>query len=199
MNFRKFIQGILLRALGTIQTYDSLNEGFVYNFNNKHLRQNIAGFDRPLAYNPEVYLYERQATGVNGGSFISGAWRTRQLNTEVDTYGVCTLTAAQFTLVPGEYTIIAAAEANNAGIHQTRLRNITASTDIIIGTSSRLANASSSSFLTAQFTITVSTVFELQHRCSASRNNDGFGFACNFAGTGEQYAFVKIVKLNGLP
>lgn len=51
-----------------------------------------------------VILEDQKSDGTSGGTYTSGAWRTRDLNTEVlDSGGHCTLTSNQFRLATGTY------------------------------------------------------------------------------------------------
>lgn len=143
------------------------------------------------------YLREEQASGVNGGTFTSGAYRTRVLNTKaVDEIGI-TLSSDQFTLPAGTYNIRARAPAIRCDRNKTKLRNITDSTDEIVGASSFSTTGSASkvdSWVIGQFTITASKAFEIQHRCTTTQATNGFGAATTY-GDIEVYAEVLLEKL----
>jgi hypothetical protein len=50
------------------------------------------------------------------------------------------------------------------------------------------------SIISGRFTIASQKVFEVQHRCSATRNTDGFGTACSFDEV-EVYTIAKFRKV----
>lgn len=143
-----------------------------------------------------ILLQEQQASGVDGGNFTSGDWRTRTLNTEVtDTAGICTLAANQFTLAAGTYQFYATVPAFRVDDHQAILYNVTDAETTIIGTSEHNGSSDAAAIQTAsviagEFTITETTTFEIQHQCQTTRNADGFGVGAGF--TTEIYTQVEI-------
>lgn len=150
-----------------------------------------------------ILLRDEKAAGTSGGTFTSGAWQTRTLNTEVvDTGGHCTLTSNQFTLASGTYRIRASAPAYNVLRHQTRLRNITDGSTTLVGSSEYAGTENTGqsvfpttnrSHVSGRFTITASKAFEIQHRCEQTRNTFGFGVEANF-GEVEVYTIVELEK-----
>lgn len=146
---------------------------------------------------PHVILEEQQTSGTNGGTFTSGADRTRTLNTEVrDFFDLCTLSSNQFTLGAGTYAIRWSAPAYQVNSHQTLLYNVTDTAEVKRGTNA-VANAGSQSQSLsvglAIVTIASSKAFELRHRCQTTRSTDGLGLAGSF-GT-EVYSRVEITKI----
>ncbi len=145
-----------------------------------------------------VIIEQQETSGTDGGTFTSGAFQTRTLNTEVaDTGGNATLAANQITLAAGTWFVEAEAKGFRCSNHQIRLRNTTDATNIKSGTSTESAsgtNNATTSALSTVFTIAVAKVLELQHRCSNTRNNDGFGQAAGFGET-EVYARIRFNKL----
>ncbi len=149
---------------------------------------------------PYALFRDEKVADTGGGTFTSGAWRTRDLNTViVDEIGI-TLATNQVTLPAGTYRFSAAAPAYQVNTHQVRIRNITDGTTLLDGESSYVdASASSSSELSrvkGQFTITESKIFELQHRCAATRATIGFGVP-GVAGEHdiEVYASIDLIKI----
>lgn len=144
-----------------------------------------------------IVLKDEQTANTNGGTFTSGAWQTRTLNTEAaDTGGDCSLSSNQFTLAAGTYRISVRAPAYNCGFHKTRLRNITDGTTTIVGESSYCSTTrdmQTSSVIVGRFTIASSKTFEIQHRCSTTQSTTGFGVASNF-GEVEVYTVVELEK-----
>jgi hypothetical protein len=134
---------------------------------------------------------------ASGGTFTSGAWRTRDLNTTViNNITGCSLASNQVTLAAGTYYVNATAPGRTVDNHQTRLYNTTDSAELGFGTDAYIAagvNASGTSPLQTYFTLAGEKVIELQHRCLTTRADDGFGQNNGF-GT-ETYAVITIVKV----
>lgn len=142
-----------------------------------------------------IHLREEQAQNTQGGTFTSGAWRTRTLNTKsTDTGGIATLSSNQFTLPAGTYLIKATAPGYQCDRHQARLQNITDTSTTALSTTEFTASAGSATvsraLIYAEFTITAPKTFEIQHQCQTTKSSDGFGVAANF--TTEVYSEVEI-------
>jgi len=138
-----------------------------------------------------IHIQDQQATTVDGGTFTSGAWQTRVLNTVVtDETGTASLATNQITLTAGTYYLEARCQSRLVNENQLRLQNITDTATTLVGMSSR-SNGSSSAYIDGKFTITATKTFELQHRCLTTRATDGFGSANSF-GLTEIYSDVKI-------
>jgi len=142
---------------------------------------------------------ETQASGTNGGTFTSGSYVKRTLNTTVvNSITGCTLTSSVISLPAGTYQVFSSAPAFQVGSHQTKLRNTTDSTDIQIGSTEFNNNAG----LDAQTISTVQTVFtlaatkniELQHRCGVTSTNFGLGAQAGF-GNSEIYSQITITRI----
>lgn len=145
-----------------------------------------------------IKLSDTQTAGTTSGTFTSGAWRTRTLNTEdADTGSNCSLSSNQFTLDAGTYRILAMGMSNSVDRHKMKLRNTTDSSDEIIGINSfaSATNAGSNSAnVVGEFTIGASKVFEIQHYCLTTKATNGFGAITNF-GVSEIYAVVELWKV----
>lgn len=138
--------------------------------------------------NPEIAVpftatfSEKQTNGTDGGTFTTGAWRTRLLN-RTDHNGIpnASLASNQITLPPGTYRIrgFAVGGASSDGsveLHQTRLRNISAGTTLVIGSAVRsITNCEATSIINGRFTLALASVVELQHQCSNTLATLGFG------------------------
>ena len=146
-----------------------------------------------------------KASNADGGDFDSGAWRTRDLNTEIaDPDGIVSLSSNQFTLGAGTYLIEFSAPACRLGSHQTRLYNATTSSEVQIGTSHYAppssGHADQNSMGAGRVTITGSTAFEIQHRGAYDSNvgEDTYGFGVGTAGGhnwgSTMFCLVKIYK-----
>jgi|TARA_Y100000052_G_scaffold27286_1_gene34499 hypothetical protein len=141
-------------------------------------------------------IADQKSSGTHGGAFTSGAWRTRDLNTEVtDVDNIVSLSSNRFTLQAGTYLIIARAPAHDCNSHQTRLRNITDGSTVRFGMNSFLDSryqGNTNALLIARTTITGAKEFELQHQAESDKTNGGFGVAANF--TTEVYTEIEIYK-----
>lgn len=144
-----------------------------------------------------IVLEDQKTQNTEGGTFTSGAWRTRDLNTEVvDTGGDCSLSSNQFTLTAGTYEIIAVAPAALVNRHQIRLQNVTDGTTVLTGKpsiSGASDNTQTDSILLGRFTIGASKALEIQHQCQTTYGTSGFGLAANF--TTEVYTVVALRRV----
>ena len=152
----------------------------------------------PGSFTSYAIICDQKAHDANGGTFTSGAFRTRDLNTELaDPDSIVSISSNQFTLGAGNYLIEASAPVYRVDRHITRLQNITDSETVTWGTA-EYADASNlvanRSFLVARVSLTGSTTFELQHRADTTNSTQGFGVSSSFTGTNSIYAIVKIYK-----
>lgn len=144
-----------------------------------------------------ILIQDQKSANTNGGSFTSGGWRTRDLNTEVEDQGNhVTLSSNQITLAPGTYRIFASAPAEGTVNHKVRWYNVTDGVTVLHGTAERAkaptGPSQSRSYVIGKFTISSTKVFELQHRCSTTQNGSGMGRAAGFGI--EIYAIVELWK-----
>lgn len=152
-------------------------------------------------YSYAVYSNRLGATDVNetAGTFTSGGWRTRVLNTEVhDAEAIGSLASNQITLPAGTYRVRAKAPALQVDYHQIRFRNETDGVTIGIGTmqlSGASDQAQSYSEVVAEWTLGHTAVYELQHRCSTTKAVVGFGAGAGSFGVAWDTAVVEIFKL----
>ena len=144
-------------------------------------------------------FYDEKAQSTSGGSFTSGAWRTRDLQTtQINNITSCSLSSNQITLPAGTYFVISRAPAYSIYRHQSRLQNITDSTTAILGATCFAAdgdNGWSQSFIMGQFTIAGTKTFELQHQSSNTKNGDGFGTATDAFVSVSIYSNITIEKI----
>ena len=143
-------------------------------------------------------ISDTKAASTDGGTFTSGAWQTRDLQTEdYDPDGIVSITSNQFTLQAGTYLIRAEAPAYAVDAHAARLQNITDTTTDLLGTSSRATNdtkpSSSSSSIDGVITIAGAKAFEIQHQCNVTKASQGFGLSVSYQSS--IYTRVKITKL----
>jgi len=140
---------------------------------------------------------EQQASGTNGGTFTSGSYLKRTLNTTVINNIVgCSVAASVVTLPAGTYTVTAWAPAHTVSSHKIRLQNTTAVSTIAVGMNAFTSTSDSvvtHSFLNTSFTLGTSSTIELQHRCAVTRAGEGLGVSVGF-GDVEVYAQIEIEK-----
>ena len=153
----------------------------------------------PVSLDRSVVLSDVKAQNTSGGTFTSGAWRTRTLNTEdYDPNNWCTLASNQFTLVAGTWEIYASAPAAEVNAHKARLQNITDGTTAIVGTSeyvsSSYTNVNTRSIIVGVFTIAATKTFEIQHY-TLTTSSVGFGWQSNIPSTSEVYTVVHLRKV----
>ena len=144
-------------------------------------------------------ICDQKANNTSGGGFTSGAWQTRDLNTEIaDPDGIVSIASNQFTLQAGSYLIEARAPAYSVDAHQTRPYNATDASVVQYGTNAYAREAtgdqgSTDSQVYARVTITASKAFEIQHRAQTTRATTGFGVGSDFSNE-VIYTTVKIYK-----
>jgi len=144
-------------------------------------------------YDAYVCVRDVKPQNTDGGDFVLGAWRTRDINNEqADTAGICTIAAPQITLAAGTYRCMISAPAFRVGAHQTRLYNITDAAILLEGTIESAAadwRGHNRSFVVGRFTLAAPKILEIQHRCGDTRNVIGFGEAADF--TNEIYTIAE--------
>lgn len=139
-------------------------------------------------------ICDQKTSGTNGGTFTSGDWRTRDLNTEItDADGIVSISSNQFTLQAGTYLIKAFVPGYYVYDHKAKLYDVTASADVALGTSEYTsAQAQTRNVVTARVTISGATTYEIRHKCYNTKTNNGFG-ENNGYGV-EIYLIVEIYK-----
>jgi hypothetical protein len=144
-------------------------------------------------------VQETQAANTNGGTFTSGAWRTRDLNTtQINSIPTgASLASSRVTLPAGTYRAQGFAAGYRVDETKSRLYSITASATLLLGSTARADQNNYvyvNCIIDGVFTIGVSTVIELQHRCSLTNSVEGLGKASNF-GERELYAQMSFEKI----
>ena len=140
-------------------------------------------------------IADQKSSGTNGGTFTSGAWYTRDLNTEIaDADGIVSISSNQFTLQAGTYLIKASAPAYRSQDHMIKLYQTSGTqADIAFGTSAYTnIQAITRSFLNVRVTISGSTTYEIRHKCTTTISGNGFGESTGLAV--EKYLIVEIYK-----
>lgn len=141
---------------------------------------------------------EDQATGTEGGTFTSGSWTKRTLNTtRVNNITGCSISSSVVTLATaGTYYIRGFAPAFQVNGHQARIQNTTAATTAITGQTMYTGSGDavlSMAIVEGILTTTVSTNIELQHRCTQTKTTNGYGAAQSI--TTEVYSQLFIARI----
>ena len=136
---------------------------------------------------------DEKNSSTDGGTFTSGAFRTRDLNnTQINQISGASLASNQITLPAGTFYISAFLGVYGVLGNQARLQNITDSTTTIVGVSEYSVSGSPTS-LEGVFTIAASKVFELQHRGENTISGYGFGIKNSFSDN--FYTLITIAKV----
>jgi len=142
-------------------------------------------------------LVDEKAQNTSGGTFTAGDWRTRDLNTEVsDPDGIATISSNQFTLGAGTYLIYWECPAYAVDRHQSRLFDVTGTSEVEVGTSSYARNSDNGACISPGAVIvnpSANNVYEIQHRAETTMAGFGFGVESNFGS--EHYTRVTIYKI----
>ena len=154
------------------------------------------GFGSAL-YESIAIIADRKAYDAQGGTATSGAWRTRDLNTELsDADGIVSISSNQFTLGAGTYTIEWSAPCYMVNRGAAKLYNITTSADVGYG-NTHYTSASTQSDTDGALVTTIAgtTVYEIQQWVETTKADYGFGNRFNLDSTGYSiYTIVKILK-----
>jgi hypothetical protein len=144
-----------------------------------------------------IHLQDQKSDGTDGGTFTSGAWQTRTLNTTVsNTISGASLSANSITLPAGVYYVDAKAVAHTVQRNQLRFYNATDTAAVLYGMNAFATTSNNATPATVRglFSIAGTKLFELQHQCGTTASTTGFGFPCTF-GVTEVYADAIIWKL----
>jgi len=146
-----------------------------------------------------LHIQDQKSQDTSGGSFTSGAYRTRDLNTIItnDIPGA-SLASDQIILPAGKYFVIWTAPAHAVDRNRSRLYDTTGSAVLVFSSNDYAGSGSlamDQSIGGGIFTLSVQSVLELQHQCEETYATYGFGLACNFSGESEIYSDIKIWKI----
>jgi hypothetical protein len=142
-------------------------------------------------------IEDQKSSGINGGTFTSGADRTRDLNTLVyNRDSIVSLASNQFTLPAGAWEIGWRCPGFYVQNHQSMLYNYTDSIVVARGSSEYSHNVITGSFTQSAsighviVTTAASKSFELRHHCAVTQETNGFGVQGSFVT--EVYSQVEI-------
>ena len=181
-------------------TGDELSSSDLNDINNTVNANAVDAENRLTALGGGVAIIEdHKSNNTQSGTFASGAWRTRDLNTVIsDDSNIVTLANNEFTLQSGAYLVEASAPSYQVEHNKIRLYNITDSATVAEGSNSFAGETSFSqgrSFLTAKITITDTKSFNIGHYGAKTRQNAGFGTYSSDIPNNMIYTQVKITKI----
>ena len=124
-------------------------------------------------------IADRKNNTTHGGTFTSGDWRTRDLNHEIaDPSNIVSISSNQFTLAAGTYLVKWRAPFFRCNDNNTRLYDATNSTVLGYGFQAN-GNINDGdhtyAFGMARVTLSGTVALEIQHRCSTTKDDSGFG------------------------
>ena len=136
------------------------------------------GFGKFSSY---AVIAKVRASDAGGfGSYTTGDWRTRDIDTEItDEDDIVSISSNQFTLQAGNYFIRFACSMYHCGKHAIRLRNITDSSTAGVGEPNYSYTYSSMLMTTGTCRVSIdgAKVFEVQGYPSITKATNGMGFA----------------------
>ena len=136
------------------------------------------GFGKFSSY---AVIAKVRAAGAGGfGTYTTGDWRTRDIDTEItDEDDIVSISSNQFTLQAGTYLINFGCAMYHCNRHAIRLRNITDSTDAGVGEPNYSYTYSSMLMTTGTCRVSIdgAKVFEVQGYPSITKTSNGMGFA----------------------
>lgn len=128
-----------------------------------------------------LHVQDQKPAGTDGGTFTSGAWRSRTLNTVLtNTITGASVGSNQITLPAGTYFADITAISNSVDANKLVLFNTTDSTDTLVSIAGYNSVASVHNVpvtIRGRFTIASQKVFEVNHQCQTTKTTDGFGKA----------------------
>jgi hypothetical protein len=150
----------------------------------------------PGVTGPFLHVQDQKASGTASGTFTSGAWQTRVLNTVLtNTIPGASLASNQILIPAGTYYLEAFACGYNCDQHKAKIRRITATAaDLLIGLG-EFPDFQSLAQVFGRFTVEIDVAIELQHRCTTTSATRGFGMECTYSVV-EVYADVQIWRIS---
>jgi phosphoribosylanthranilate isomerase len=154
-----------------------------------------------ISWNSNAYcvIRDEKTIGTSGGTFTSGAFVTRTLNTIVSypiTQTDISLSSNIITLGPGVYKIEAICPGNRCSRHTARIMNNDLNTVLLVGTvvdSTSGQDLTTISIVTGILTVATVLNIRVEHRCSTTRTVNGLGIASGFQT--EVYTQITIEKI----
>lgn len=151
---------------------------------------------RIIQYFEWVHIQDQKANTTVPATITNGAWRTRELNTEVtDTAALASVAGNQITLQPGRYLVWASAPGSvgSGDRGRFRLQNVTDGATLVSGTNYGGSGSTIAppAILFGVFTLSAAKALELQHYCAVT----GAGGVPASTGEVEIYANVYLIRI----
>lgn len=147
----------------------------------------------------DYLIYQDQKTsGTTGGTFTSGAWRTRTINTEVaDNGNHGTLASNQVTLQAGTYLVHVVGNARQVDRHAMRIQDVTNNVTKCSGmgyTAGAGDSTDQPAHLVDIFTLSGSAAIEVQHQAQTT-GTFGLAMGTGFTVAHECYLTMLLWKV----
>lgn len=151
------------------------------------------------AAKPLLIAQDEKASTVVSGTFTTGAFRTRDLNTvKLNQITGASVASNQVTLPIGSYVFRWRAPAFSVDRHQSKLFNVTDAADVAAGTNEFAGSTgvqATASCGEAYFTIAGIKVLEIRHQCQTTAATNGFGLGdVTYAAT-NVYTQISVAKV----
>lgn len=138
---------------------------------------------------PWAHVRHSAASGTDGGALAATTWNTRPCAEVTDASGILAVAANQMTLSAGTYRVhIAAVGFHGSGRVGSRLRNVTDSTTVLVGTAGYAVDSEWVSIISGQFTIAAGKALEIQHWPGVAQAGNGMGTS---VGDGEVEVYMQ--------
>lgn len=146
---------------------------------NKLKKYNGSSFKEQYPSQAVAIIEDIQTQGTQSGTFTSGGYVTRILNTlsgDTTEVGV-TLSSSKFTLTPGRFKIEWSAPAFDVDEHQTALYNHTDVEYAKVGTIGNAGGVDTNDYSRGVhvITLTQNTEFSISHTCTTTKSDNGYG------------------------
>jgi hypothetical protein len=171
--------------------------GFVKDASSNAYLLKVGGIASSTSYSYAL-ITDQKTNGTNGGTFTSGAWRTRDLNTILsDVDGIVSVSSNQFTLQAGTYMFFIVVPAVEVDFVKAGLYNVSDSQFSLLSepqfTNAGATYASINNIVLGKITIASQKIFEVRQYCSTSKATYGFGRTASLPEV-EYYTRVEIWK-----
>lgn len=145
-----------------------------------------------------IHVRDEKSSGTAGGTFLSGSWIARAINTEVSDSGShASISGSQIILAAGTYLCDIICPACQVDHHRGVLYNTSASSAIIYGTNATASTAAAVTTLSnirGKFILGSQSALEIRHRATTDGGGESFGYASNF-GVNEVYTDAQFWKI----
>ncbi|MFW6377172.1 MAG: hypothetical protein ACOCZ5_00865 [bacterium] len=137
-------------------------------------------FNACLGIHNLLHVEDRKPTRIHGGTFTSGAWRTRDLNTIIiNNIPGSSLDNNQITLPVGQYWVEGSVPARGVDAHKARLRQVSPNSITLLNATTESTTGatavSTKSVISGFIDIEQTSIVELQHINNTTATDWGFG------------------------